>query len=428
MRLTVEQVRQGLCHEDPLVRSFVLLWQRNRRPRDAAAMPMALEALARYGTYDCFEHVYPLAELTQTPASIAWALEQLASVRDVTDANEPAANLRDALVWLLSGADLAVSAPYCDQIEAALTIDSVALQVFRERRELATWDADRLWQELEALSARHARDSTFDDVPYERGCRLAAALAQHGPPIGQRAQEALRAIPDDLEQQPEALWLELWLVRLAGLLRWEPVVPVLLDRLRFDSDLLNEECGRALAEIGTDHVADAVTAVWAAAEWHVRLYCAAALERIDTDRALEAALRLAESEEDSGHRSRLLQAALWHCCSDANQAARAQLLRTPRDRELHFVADPVFRLMGEEPLPELPPGGRAIPGIWGPSGGDDLKECEVPAWGTLPDDYVPAEDRPEPLRAGPKVGRNEPCPCGSGKKFKKCCLRAATTK
>ena len=24
---------------------------------------------------------------------------------------------------------------------------------------------------------------------------------------------------------------------------------------------------------------------------------------------------------------------------------------------------------------------------------------------------------------GPKVGRNEPCPCGSGKKYKKCCGR-----
>ncbi len=24
-------------------------------------------------------------------------------------------------------------------------------------------------------------------------------------------------------------------------------------------------------------------------------------------------------------------------------------------------------------------------------------------------------------RAAPKVGRNEPCPCGSGKKFKRCC-------
>lgn len=26
-----------------------------------------------------------------------------------------------------------------------------------------------------------------------------------------------------------------------------------------------------------------------------------------------------------------------------------------------------------------------------------------------------------PLIAAPSIGRNEPCPCGSGKKFKKCC-------
>jgi SEC-C motif-containing protein len=27
------------------------------------------------------------------------------------------------------------------------------------------------------------------------------------------------------------------------------------------------------------------------------------------------------------------------------------------------------------------------------------------------------------VRPGPKVGRNDPCPCGSGKKYKKCCGR-----
>ncbi len=26
------------------------------------------------------------------------------------------------------------------------------------------------------------------------------------------------------------------------------------------------------------------------------------------------------------------------------------------------------------------------------------------------------------VRASPKIGRNDPCPCGSGKKYKKCCL------
>lgn len=33
--------------------------------------------------------------------------------------------------------------------------------------------------------------------------------------------------------------------------------------------------------------------------------------------------------------------------------------------------------------------------------------------------------KPQPVRVGPKVGRNDPCTCGSGKKYKKCCGRAA---
>ena len=33
----------------------------------------------------------------------------------------------------------------------------------------------------------------------------------------------------------------------------------------------------------------------------------------------------------------------------------------------------------------------------------------------------PAERTTAPVRSGPKVGRNDPCPCGSGKKYKACC-------
>ncbi len=36
--------------------------------------------------------------------------------------------------------------------------------------------------------------------------------------------------------------------------------------------------------------------------------------------------------------------------------------------------------------------------------------------------FVRGRQMNEPVRReAPKVGRNEPCPCGSGKKFKKCC-------
>ena len=33
----------------------------------------------------------------------------------------------------------------------------------------------------------------------------------------------------------------------------------------------------------------------------------------------------------------------------------------------------------------------------------------------------PSAHASEPRRNAPKVGRNEPCPCGSGKKYKRCC-------
>lgn len=31
--------------------------------------------------------------------------------------------------------------------------------------------------------------------------------------------------------------------------------------------------------------------------------------------------------------------------------------------------------------------------------------------------------RHSPRKVGKKIGRNEPCECGSGKKYKKCCLK-----
>jgi len=34
-------------------------------------------------------------------------------------------------------------------------------------------------------------------------------------------------------------------------------------------------------------------------------------------------------------------------------------------------------------------------------------------------------EAPKPVRTGAKIGRNDPCPCGSGKKYKKCCGQAA---
>jgi len=55
----------------------------------------------------------------------------------------------------------------------------------------------------------------------------------------------------------------------------------------------------------------------------------------------------------------------------------------------------------------------ATAGVPGPQGG-------VPHEGGN-DYYEPSEPvRQEPIKVGPKIGRNDPCPCGSGKKYKNC--------
>ena len=57
-------------------------------------------------------------------------------------------------------------------------------------------------------------------------------------------------------------------------------------------------------------------------------------------------------------------------------------------------------------------GGEVNPGTDDEPGGDG---------GGTPSGRPPAQRVIEPQRrSGPKIGRNDPCPCGSGEKFKKC--------
>ena len=50
--------------------------------------------------------------------------------------------------------------------------------------------------------------------------------------------------------------------------------------------------------------------------------------------------------------------------------------------------------------------------------------CEITVDADKPEDTADLDLLQNPIlpaKADAKVGRNEPCPCGSGKKYKKCC-------
>jgi len=47
---------------------------------------------------------------------------------------------------------------------------------------------------------------------------------------------------------------------------------------------------------------------------------------------------------------------------------------------------------------------------------------QCPFWENI-DRYTHQPKKPPQAASTPKAGRNDPCPCGSGKKYKKCCGR-----
>ncbi len=57
---------------------------------------------------------------------------------------------------------------------------------------------------------------------------------------------------------------------------------------------------------------------------------------------------------------------------------------------------------------------------WAGPNEDDSDMDDESIWDPTYEDYL--ESKIMPPISNPKIGRNEPCPCGSGKKYKKCCL------
>ena len=83
------------------------------------------------------------------------------------------------------------------------------------------------------------------------------------------------------------------------------------------------------------------------------------------------------------------------------------------------IAERSLAAAGKSPRrKQFPPGIDSSPdGIL--SDADSRRDQLLPDTAASPDRL--SRDADSPL--GRRVGRNEPCPCGSGKKFKKCCGR-----
>ena len=241
------------------------------------------------------------------------------------------------------------------------------------------------------------------------------------------------------------MWLEPLVVRLAGQAHLDTTIPLIVGKLLEDGgDILNQECAEALTRIGTPAVPEAVAEAFPTAEQHFRLYASGPLEHIHSDLAVEKCVQLLAQEKDHGIRRELAHALLCHFAPEGVEAARRLL----RGRELDFEDKGLRSYLLEtctltgERFPEYDEWlatekaekeehWRRVKELEGDPKGlllfaleklTGTKAAEV-AKAKPPLPPTPRLTLPRKPEAKKKVGRNDPCPCGSGKKFKNCCMR-----
>jgi hypothetical protein len=345
---------------------------------------------------------------------------------------------------VLAEADPALLLPREAAILEARHLQPDLRPVLIERLGTLSWDEATGWRELEAFCEAAVGRRSTGEVNLGHARRIVAALARHGPECEGKLLDLLgRQVAAD--DRSAMLWMEPLVVRLAGLIRLEAAVPPIVAKLLADGgDILNEECAEALTRIGTPAVLHDLAGAYPGAGDHFRLYAIGPLANIHSDLAVETSLNLLGQEPDEPLRRQLAQALLTQFASEGIEATRRLLVGRELDFEGRGLRDYLLEtctVTGER-FPEYDewlaasraekeahrkrveelrgdPTGLLMYAVEKLTG---LKAADAPRLEPRRPSIAPLSQprRPEGRR---KVGRNEPCPCGSGKKFKMCCGR-----
>lgn len=338
-------------------------------------------------------------------------------------------------------------------------LDDDTKLVIADRLRVAALPPDELWPILTANCRELDQALDSPDSQHVLSDSVADALSNYPDQCGGKVLEIFR-------QGDEAGdCLAAKAARMAGRMRLAAAVPHLFDLLSDERVWGYEDAHEALIRIGTAAVVAELSDRYATVDSGVRIASAYLLKGIHSDLSVETALQLLENENRKDVSALLIRAALMNFASAGFDVAREFILAEPKRPEvLELRSDLLLaaKMLGVD-FPEL--------AAWTEDAKNDAEyrrdwyshpirrrddgweDAERWAWigdeiydndfddgfeAEFKDDEA-ANDEAEDevvawppaiiVRQSPKIGRNDPCPCGSGKKYKKCCLgkRSATS-
>lgn len=426
MRHSAEKVKECILHADQDVREAAVYYFADSYSSDPTIMPLVILAIEKYGFENALTHTF-VEDLVQTDETVRWLIQQLSKLGEAT--NEKEAEPIMAYISTLIHADPAILKNNESEIMALDALDLESKDAISERIWFPSRSGEELWGDFDEFCQTHENDESISDEDFDFGCRLVEALGRHRDEYAGLVLEIIGGNSDEL-----GTWKEVFAIRLAGEMKLEEAIPLMMATLHeVPDDWISEECQRAFIKMSSEAVIAHFASDYATSEWFERMSIACTLEDIHSDRAVQACLDFLKLEEDQEIRSILLQSILFNFSTDGIEPARQFILQTPLDPNVLEVRSTMLtacKLMGERfpefdewqddskndqefrrkwhqehPVPEEDE-------IFEDEEGEDVEEDEY-------EESVPASLTI--VRRSERIGRNDPCPCGSGKKFKKCC-------
>jgi len=433
MRLSEEQIKQAILHPDLDARTLALQYFTKSFTGDTTIIPLVIKAVEQYGRESSIFLIRECFSLPQTETTIEWCMEELRHHHD-SDNSRYASTLSD----LLTHADPQLMRTRESEILALPCFDTNLAYAFSERIQLLDEDADSLWKKLFDF-CKCAEDPDLYDIDLEYACRLSEALGRFGAEVADQVLDLLNEEVDYSESSPRLL-MQGFLLYLAGDLRLTAAVPLLIESLKIVDDWFNEEAQRALLKIGGDAVVEAVVNEFPREDWYFQFSGAGVLENIHSDLAIQKSIELFLEEPDDTILTFLGQATLSHFSTDAIEPVCEYIRTTAIDPDVIKLRETliaVSTVLGVD-FPEYEEWKQAnaqaeatrralLPKQFGKYtfGLSDnlLVDPEKNTADTEIEPVTQLTDFPKTIiREEARIGRNDPCPCGSGKKYKKCCL------
>jgi hypothetical protein len=427
--LSPDRIKPYLLHEDRYLRSAARDYFIDSWSRDPDIIPLILEAHDRFGDVD-LGGFYVSDHLLMSESALDAVLTHLARSED-----------RDT-IKVLNGVLVRVPGEWVTAREMAFrqhpNVWPTVITRLERRRDLVGMSAEKLWDELHVVAARISNEPGTEEADFDLAQDLIDALSSRDFPDVDTVCGLLRSL------EPEEGWLEIFLVELAGARQIREAVPAIVDKLHLDADYVLESSTDSLTRIGSTEAVRLIHAAYPTADESFKIYASDVLGNIKQPESEEAVLALLETEVDSFYRM-LLCNQLCKLVSERGIEVVREQIAAGYDRaycrledELLAVVDVLGveipeadrwrrereqeRLRLEERIAEMERVENEL----------KVRRAErQSSYSSLDfDDDLDADpieiDGPVTIRrTEPRVGRNDPCPCGSGKKFKKCCGKSA---